>query len=99
MRGSVANHRRAFHMNPDFFCTFPIFLISLLLVPLLLIMKQGGGASIRCLYTSGRIRRHGREYSESSTKNAPEYCAAMERDSPRKDPHQFGYVVKFCVFK
>jgi len=24
----VANHRRGFHMNPGFFCTFPIFLSS-----------------------------------------------------------------------
>jgi len=95
----MANHRRAFHMNPGFFCTFPIFLSSLLLLPLLLIMKHGGGASIRSLYSSGRIRRHDLECSERSTKNAPEYCAATERDSQRKDPHQFGYVVKFCVFK
>jgi len=50
------------------------------------------------LYTSRRIRRHGRECSENNPMVVRNTVRA-QRDSPRKDPHRLRYVVKFCVFK
>jgi len=62
---------------PNILCvrTFPILLNCLLLLSLSVIIDHGGGASMPGLYSSIRIRRHGRKCSGSNASSGSEHSA------------------------